>query len=118
MSTTIVTSMYNKSSQVIETIDKLFLPSLLNNASSDKELILIDDVSPAKSETLALLDKYLPELKKKFGNVEFVQNEENLGFGPSYNGGIMRANGANIVVVNDDVYFPENSVSKLTSILF
>lgn len=118
MSTTIVTSMYNKSLRVIKTIDKLFLPSLLNNASSDKELILVDDFSPAKSETRALLNKYLPELRAQFGNVEFVQNKENLGFGSSYNGGIMRANGSDIIVVNDDVYFPKNSVDKLTSVLF
>lgn len=117
MSTSIIVSMYNKSPDVIETIDKLFLPSLLRNASSDKELILIDDVSPAKKETYSMIDKYLPELKKKFGNVDFYQNKENLGFGPSYNGGIMRTEGDDIVVVNDDVYFPVGSIDKLTSVL-
>ena len=117
MTTTLVTSMYNKSPKVIETIDKLFLPSLLRNASSDKELILLDDVSPAKAATNALIDKYMSELKNKFGNVEFIQNEKNLGFGPSFNRGIMRASGNNIIVVDDDVYFPQNSINKLSSVL-
>jgi O-antigen biosynthesis protein len=117
MSISIVTSMYNKSPAVLETIDSLFFPSLLNNASSDKQLIIVDDASPAKKETELLLEKYIPEFNKKFGEVKIVRNEKNLGFGGSYNRGIMQAEGNSIVVTNDDVYFPLNSVDKLTKIL-
>jgi hypothetical protein len=51
--------MYNKSPKIIEALDKLCFPLLLNNASADKELILIDDISPAKQETDAFLENFI-----------------------------------------------------------
>jgi GT2 family glycosyltransferase len=109
--------MYNKSPGVIETIDKLFFPSLLNNASSNKQLIILDDASPAKKETEQLLEKYFQDFKKQFGDVKIIRNSPNLGFGPSYNEGIMNSEGDALVVTNDDVYFPKNSIDNLTNIL-
>jgi O-antigen biosynthesis protein len=117
MSTSIIASMYNRKQSTIDTIDKLFFPSLLQNASSNKELILLDDKSPMIQETQLMVDKYLPELKKKFGNVEYGINNKNLGFGGSYNKGIEQANGELILVVNDDVYFPNESIDSLTKTL-
>ena len=110
-------SMYNRKKHTIEVIDNLFFPSILNNASSDKELIIIDDFSSLKKETKAVVDKYLPDLRKKLGNVVFERNEENKGFGKSYNKGINLAEGENLLITNDDVYFPLGSIDSLVNTL-
>jgi glycosyltransferase involved in cell wall biosynthesis len=117
-STTIVTSMHNRSNGVLEIIDNLFFPSILRNASSNLELIIIDDCSPLKKETNALVRKYLPELNKLFGSVVFTRNTENFGFAKSFNHGIEMANGNNLLVTNDDVYFPKGSINKLVKTLY
>ncbi len=117
MTTSIITSMYNSKGKTIETIDKLFFPSILNNASSDKELVLLDDCSPLREETEAMVARYMPDLKKQFGNVIFQKNPENLGFGGSYNKGMRISGGDRLVVVNDDVYFPQDSVDSLVDTL-
>jgi len=115
--TSIIMSMYNGKKHIIEVIDNLFFPSILNNASSDKELTIIDDFSSLKKETKAVVDKYLPDLRKKFGNVIFERNEKNYGFGKSYNRGINLAEGKNLIVTNDDIYFPLGSIDSLVDTL-
>ncbi|MBW2990577.1 glycosyltransferase [Candidatus Woesearchaeota archaeon] len=109
--------MYNKKESVIETVDELFFPSVLKNASSDKELVVLDDCSPLEKETKALVDKHLPELKNKFGNVVFEKNPENHGFAKSFNCGIKLASGDKLVIVNDDIYFPLDTVEALANTL-
>ncbi|MBN1644861.1 glycosyltransferase family 2 protein [Candidatus Woesearchaeota archaeon] len=113
MSVSIITSMYNKKKSTIKIIDSLFFPSLLNNASKDKELILIDDCSPLKEETKILIKKYLPKLKKKFKRVVFARNPCNYGFARSFNRGIGLAKGNILIVSNDDIYFPKKSIDSL-----
>lgn len=117
ISTTIITSMHNRNKNVLEIIDNLFFPSLLNNGSKEMELILIDDYSPLKIETEKIVAKYLPNLKNVFGSVIFKRNTLNLGFAKSYNRGINMAKGKYLLIVNDDVYFPMNSIKKLTDTL-
>ena len=117
MPTSIITSMYNRKPATIETVDNLFFPSILNNASSDKELVILDDCSPLEQETRAMVEKYLRDLKKRFGNVVFERNPENYGFGKSFNRGINLAGGDRLVVSNDDVYFPLESVDLLAATL-
>jgi GT2 family glycosyltransferase len=114
---TIISSMYNRSLEVLEVIDKLFLPSLLENGGADRELILIDDCSPLKIETEAIIRKHLPELERRFGKVVFAQSETNRGFAGSFNKGLVLAHGKKIIITNDDVYFPPGSVGKLATTL-
>lgn len=115
--TTIVTSMYNRKQEVLEIIDKLFFPSLLRNSNKNTELIIIDDCSPLKIQTDILIHKYLPELRKAFGSVKYTTNKENLGFAKSYNVGIQMAKGKNLLIANDDLYFPIGSINKLIDTL-
>jgi GT2 family glycosyltransferase len=114
----IITSMYNRKNSIIHLIDKLFFPSLINNASKDAELIILDDASPLKEETKALVEKYLPELKRKFKSVVFERNTSNLGFAGSFNKGIRMAKGEKLVLLNDDLYLPKGSISLLVKTLY
>jgi len=117
MKLSVVISMYNASRYPIEVIDNLLLPSLMRNASLDKELIILDDCSPLKHKTSALISDYKSYLEKIFGNVVFERNEKNLGFSGSYNKGINIAEGDIIVVGNSDIYVPEGNIDSLVSTL-
>lgn len=117
MNTSIVVSMYNKKESTLEIIDKMFFPSLIRNASKDKELIILDDLSPMKVETENLIKKYIHKLKSKFGRVVFLRNEKNLGFAGSYNRAMSLARGENLIVTNDDIYLPKGSIDNFISIL-
>jgi GT2 family glycosyltransferase len=109
--------MYNARPEIVEILDHLFFPSVLRNASSDKQLVLLDDFSPLERETQRLVAKYLPELKRRFGDVFYARNSHNLGFAGSYNKGMSAAEGTNLIVTNDDVYLPMGSLNSLLSVL-
>jgi hypothetical protein len=115
--TTIIVSMYNARKPAIDIVDKILFPGLINNASSDKQLILLDDCSPAERETAELVEKYRQELEKGFGDVKIGRNHENLGFAGSYNKGIRFADGDALVLVNSDIYLTEGSIGSLVSTL-
>jgi len=115
--TSIVISMYNARAATIEVVDKLLMPSLINNVNSTKQLILLDDVSPLRTETRAMVERYRQELERRSGDFQFVENQKNLGFSGSYNTGMKRAEGENILIANDDVYFPAQSIDSLISVL-
>lgn len=116
-SSSIISSIYNKKQTTIDIIDSLFFPSLLNNASSDRECVILDDCSPLKKETKTLVNKYLFDLRRKFGNVIFERNSKNLGFAGSFNKGIELASGENLIITNSDIYFPQGSINSLISVL-
>jgi GT2 family glycosyltransferase len=115
--TSIVASMYNADPAVLDVIDRLFLPSLLRNAGGDRQLILLDDASPLESQTREMIDRHRPALKAAFGEFVFHRNTRNLGFAGSYNKGLQMAGGRAVLIVNDDVYFPANSITRLTAAL-
>ena len=117
MSISLIVSMYNRSSQIIRIIDSLFFPSLIRNASTDIELVIIDDCSPFQKETQTVVDKYLPVLKSDFGSVVFTRNSCNFGFARSYNIGMRMASGEQLLITNDDVYFPRGSIANLARTL-
>lgn len=114
--TSIVVSMYNRNAGIVNVVDRLLFPSLLNNASEDVQLVLVDDVSPAKEETQKVLEKFLPEAESRFGDVIFVQHGENMNFSRSYNAAASRADGDSLIITNADVYFPHGSVSRLSHV--
>jgi len=113
----LVTSMYNAGNAVLEVIDSLFFPSVLRNGSAEKQLILLDDASPFWKDTLRLVEKYGPGFRRVFGDYQFLRNPRNLGFGGSYNRGMAQAEGACVVLLNDDVYLPLGSIDRLVNAL-
>ncbi|MCX6754234.1 MAG: glycosyltransferase [Candidatus Nomurabacteria bacterium] len=117
LKTSIITSMYNKHSEVLKIIDELFIPSLIQNGNKDTEIIIIDDCSLLEAETENLINKHLPSLRNSFASVIFVKNQVNLGFAKSFNRGINMACGENLLITNDDVYFPIGSIKKLVDTL-
>jgi len=117
MKTSIVVSMYNARGKVVNLVDTMFIPSVVRNGSLEKELVLLDDASPLEKETSEMVSKHLPELKNKFGNVIFERNSKNMGFGESYNKGIGMTSGKFLVLCNDDLYLPLNSIDSLISVL-
>lgn len=115
--TSVVVSMFNARPETIEVVEKLFLPSVLRNASSDIQLVIVDDGSPLYKETKRAVEAFQRDLTTRMGDVVYFRNEENLGFAGSYNKGIERAEGEVVVITNDDIYFPEGSVMAMTNIL-
>jgi|GEM_PF-1020960 GT2 family glycosyltransferase len=117
LTATVITSMYNAGPAVLDVIDRLFFPSLLRNGSAEKQLILLDDASPLKRQTLALVQKYESEFRRTFGDYQFLENPRNLGFGGSYNRGMRRAEGQALIILNDDLYLPKGSLDRLLDVL-
>ncbi len=113
----LVVSMYNTKPATVELIEKLFLPSLINNCSPDKQVIILDDGSPLHLETQEMIEKFKPELTARLGDFVYVQNPANLGFARSYNKGMQLTDGDAIVIVNDDIYLPKNSLDNLAAVL-
>lgn len=109
----IVMSMHNRKQLVIDIIDRLFFPSLLNNALKNVEIIIIDDCSTLKNETKKMFLKYSEKLKKSFGQLRYIVNKTNLGFSGSYNKGMKLAQGEYIIIINDDVYIPRETIKRL-----
>jgi GT2 family glycosyltransferase len=116
-SCTIVASMYNARPEILEVIERLFLPSLIRNASSDLQFVLLDDASPLREQTERVVARFAPELRAAFGDFQFVRNPRNLGFAGSYNRGMRRAEGEHVVLLNDDVYLPRGSLQRLLEVL-
>ena len=70
----IVISMYNAKPATIEVVDRLLMPSLINNLDSGKQLILLNDASPLKLETRAMIEKYRLDLERKLGDFQYHEN--------------------------------------------
>ncbi len=114
---TIVASMYNARPDVLEVIERLFFPSLIRNASSHWQFLLLDDASPLQGETERLVARFAPDLRRAFGDFQFLRNPRNLGFAGSYNRGMRRADGQHVILLNDDVYLPQGSLEGLLDVL-
>ncbi len=111
--TSVVVSMYNVRQEIFQMIEGLFIPGVLHNLSTATQLVIIDDGSPLRHETSAMMDKYLGVFRHLAGDVVYKRFEANSGFAGAYNKGITRADGQVIVMVNDDVYLPKDSVAAL-----
>jgi len=115
--TTLVTSMYNQNISVLETLDKLFFPSLLKNGNKNIGILIIDDCSPLRRETVELVNKYTSKLMRAFAFIKFLRNKTNLGFAASFNKGIRLTQTKYILIANDDLYFPTGSIKGLINTL-
>ncbi|MDR2395566.1 MAG: glycosyltransferase [Endomicrobium sp.] len=95
-------NLYEKASIIIVTYNNLkFTKKCVNSIFKrtmypNYEIIIIDNKSNDGSK------KYLTKLAKRYGNVKFIQNNENLGFAKANNIGLQQASGDYIVLLNND----------------
>lgn len=68
------------------------------------EVIVVDNASEDGSRQF---------LKKKFPQVNLIENKKNVGFGNANNQGIKAAKGEYVFLLNSDAYLIENSLPKL-----
>ncbi|MDO5510922.1 MAG: glycosyltransferase family 2 protein [Weeksellaceae bacterium] len=71
---------------------------------ADAELIVVDNATP---------DFVLQDWQREFENVQFVRNEENLGFSAANNIGAGLAKGEYLMLLNPDTLVPEDFFEKL-----
>lgn len=88
------------------------LKSLENQTLKDFEVIFIDDKS--KDDLLEKLYKYQEKTKL---NMTIIENEVNLGPGPSRNKGIENATGEYITFLDSDDYIEENTLEEINKII-
>ena len=94
----LVTSTYKTKDMTLE-----YLKSFKKINYKNYEIILIDDNSN---------DGTYEIVQKKFPKVVLIKNDNNLGFSKSNNLGIKKANGKFIILLNNDVLFPDKDIIK------
>ncbi len=88
------------------------IESLVKNISNiDYEIIVVDNSVNIESK------KKLENLKKVYPNINVILNKKNYGFGKGCNIGVKYAKGEDIVFVNPDVIFKNNSILSLKKVL-
>lgn len=104
MDLSIIIVNYNVYNDVIECIT-----SINNNVSKlSYEIIVVDNNSSNRD---------IENLNKIFPHVKLVLNRINKGFGYANNIGAANAAGDYIVLVNPDIFFPDNSLEKMYEFL-
>lgn len=79
------------------------LESINNQTYKNKEIIMIDNAS----------NDHIKGFIKKFPNIVFLQNKENLGFSRGQNQGINKSSGDYILALNPDVLMVENFLEEM-----
>ncbi len=92
----IITSTYNSKKMTLAYLKELYKLNYKN-----LEVILIDDASN---------DGTYEAVSKRFKKVILIRNKVNLGFGKSNNKGIRKATGDFIILLNNDVLFPDKDL--------
>jgi GT2 family glycosyltransferase len=111
----VITPVYCPNQHLIDLTEKLFLESLAKSAiKDDLEVIIVDDASPKKNELKTMVEKVAREKDLK---VRIVRNEINQGFGKSINIGVRNSNSPYILITNNDIYVPEESIPRLLILL-
>lgn len=114
----LVASMYNTEPGHLSMVENLFLDGLIKyGGGSNTQLILLDDMSPLRRDTVGLIERLSPELKRVFGEFQFILNERNLGFARSYNRGLSRADGDVVGISNTDVRLTPGSLDSMIGFL-
>lgn len=90
---------------------KEYVANLLNSIKKaqhdfDLEIFVVDNASGDDSVTF---------LKKRYPEVNYIANEENLGFGRANNQAIKRAKGEYILIINPDTLVSEDTFDVLIS---
>lgn len=80
--------------------------SILKNNHPQIELIIVDNNSDAETKV------YLREIQIK-KNVKVIFNNENKGFPKAVNQGILASSGKYVLIANNDVIVPPNSIKRM-----
>lgn len=91
---------YNGSLMLKECLETLYNFS----TGFDCEIIIVDNHSTEEN---------IDEVVKGFSNIILIKNETNLGFSKANNIGLKIAKGKFVLLLNNDVYFTENSIKKV-----
>ena len=83
------------------------IKSVLNQTYKNIEIIVVDD-NPSTS----LHRKETEEIMKKYPQIKYIKNKENLGGGPTRNVGIKNANSDLIAFLDDNDEFLPNKIEK------
>lgn len=105
----IITITYNSASTVRDTLE-----SVLSQSYQNLEYILVDGNST--DDTLAILNAYLPEFKKRNIPVSLVSEPDD-GIADAWNKGIEMSSGQIVAMLNSDDWFEENAVEKAVNCL-
>jgi hypothetical protein len=85
-----------------------FISELKKLEYKNIEIIIVDDGSN---------DETAESIKKKFKEVIIIKNEKNLGFSKANNVGIKKTSGKYIILINNDLNFPDKKIiSKLINV--
>jgi len=92
---------YNAGNLLLDCVD-----SILKTNYQNFEIIVVDNASKDDSHT---------ECKKRFSQIQLIENNENLGYCEGNNVGIRKAKGDYIVVLNPDTLVDQNWLKELVS---
>ncbi len=110
---TIVTVLFNRDENELGAFERLYLDSIVRHCGSDTQLILVENYSPKRAETLRLLDGWESQLKARLGDIRVVYNTRNLGFAAANNQGLVAAEGETIFMINPDVRITESALDSM-----
>jgi len=110
---TIVTVLFNRDENELGAFERLYLDSIVRYCGSDTQLILVENNSPKKTETLGLLEGWESQLKAGLGDFRVIYNPRNLGFAAANNQGLLTAEGETIFMINPDVRITERALDSM-----
>ena len=103
MDISIIIVSYNVQEYIISCIQSIYKHS---KSKLNFEIIVIDNNS---------IDETSKKIEKKFSEIVFIQNKKNYGYTKAVNQGILVAKGENIILLNPDTLFIEDSLFLIHS---
>ena len=80
------------------------IESIKKSAYKNLEIIVVDNISTDKSQTIC---------KEKYPDIKLIQNDENFGYCEGNNIGIRAAKGDYIIILNPDTIVESNWIEEL-----
>ena len=94
---------YNVSEYIISCIESIYKHS---SKKINFEIIVIDNNS---------VDDSVAQVKKLFPQVKLIENDYNYGFSKAVNKGVSESNGNQILILNPDTLFIDNTLEKFSA---
>lgn len=88
---------------------KQAIESILKNNYPQIEIVIVDNASDE------ITRNYLKEISDK-ENIRIILNEENVGFPGAVNQGILASKGKYLIVANNDIIVPPNTISRMVEV--
>ena len=103
----VIITTYRRSDKIERAIE-----SVLNQTYKNIEIIIVDDNSNEPEER-----KKTKKIVKKYSEIKYIQNKENLGGALSRNVGIDNANGDFIAFLDDDDKYTEDKLKNNINVI-